>query len=100
VLLVLAGLFVSYYAWVEIQELDSGTSSRVVEWSRDVQSALQRWVERVGGGRLALAALIIIAAAVVITLVARSPRRDGGPGETDPPTGDPGGADVDSTVTH
>jgi cytochrome c biogenesis protein CcdA len=89
VLLILAGTFVSYYAWVEIQELNNGTSSRVVEWSRDVQSSLQRWVERVGSGRLALGALIVISAAVVITLVARSPGRDGAAEVTDPRTGDP-----------
>ncbi len=88
VLLILAGAFVSYYAWVEIQELNSGQSSRVVEWSRDVQSALQRWVERVGGGRLAVAAGIIIVAAVVITLVARKPEDDpDGTGPTDLPDG-------------
>lgn len=76
VLLILAGIFVSYYAWVEIQELSTGTSSRVVGWSRDVQDALQRWVERMGSGRLAVAALIVIAAAVVITVVARRPHDD------------------------
>ena len=56
VFLVLAGTFVSYYAWVEIQELRSGTSSRVVGWTRDVQDSMERWVENVGGGRLAVAA--------------------------------------------
>ncbi|MFI5043293.1 MAG: cytochrome c biogenesis CcdA family protein [Acidimicrobiales bacterium] len=76
VLLILAGAFVSYYAWVEIQELNSGTSSRVVQWTRDVQSSLQRWVEDVGGGRLAAAAAVIIIAAVVITLLLRRPNLD------------------------
>ena len=106
VLLVLAGTFVSYYAWVEIQELDSGQSSTVVQWSRDVQSALQRWVERVGGGRLAIGAGIIIAATVVIALVARRPVDPGAatdnaattdnPATTDSPTADGDTADGDA----
>lgn len=77
VLLVFAGVFVSYYAWVEIQELNGGSSSRVVGWTRDVQSALQNWVERVGAGRLALGAVIIIAAAVAVAVVARRPPPQG-----------------------
>lgn len=72
VLLILAGGFVSYYAWVEIQELDSGRSSWIVDWSRDVQSALTRWVEQMGAGRLAAACAIIISAAVVVTMISRS----------------------------
>lgn len=79
VLLVFAGLFVSYYAWVELQELGSGGSSPVVDWTRDVQSRLQNWVEGVGGGRLAAGAAVIIGAAVAIALVRRS----------DPPGSDP-----------
>jgi hypothetical protein len=79
-LLVFAGVFVSYYAWVELQELSSGSSSTVVQWSRDVQSSMQNWVERTGGARLALGALIVLGAAVAITLVLRRPggaeRRD------------------------
>ena len=80
VLLVLAGLFVGYYAWVEIRELGSGASSPVVDWTRDVQSWLQNWVEDVGGGRLAAAAAIIIGAAVAVALVRRSGPADA-PGE-------------------
>ncbi len=71
-LLIVAGAFVGYYAWVEIQELSSGSSSPVVDFSRDLQSAMQRWVERVGGTRLALAALVVIFAAVAITWVLRT----------------------------
>lgn len=80
VLLVLAGMFVAYYAWVEIQELNSGSSSRVVRWARDLQGSMQRWVEQVGGARLALAAGIVIAAVVAVALVLRS----GGPRPGDP----------------
>lgn len=81
VLLILAGAFVSYYAWVEVQELNGGDSSRVVGWSRDLQSALQNWVERVGAGRLALGGLIVVAAAVAIAFVARRPPDDRAPSD-------------------
>jgi cytochrome c-type biogenesis protein len=77
VLMVVAGAFVAYYAWVEIGELGSGRSSGVVNWSRDVQSALQRWVERMGAGRLALAGIVVVGAAVGISLVVRNGRSDG-----------------------
>ena len=45
-----------------------------MNWSRDVQSAVQRWTERMGAGRLALAGTVIVAAAVGISFVARSGR--------------------------
>ncbi|UDY34059.1 cytochrome c biogenesis CcdA family protein [Dermatobacter hominis] len=76
VLLVLAGLFVGYYAWVEIQELGSGSSSPVVDAARDVQSWLQNRVEEIGGGRLAAAAAVIIVAAVAVALVRRTGAAD------------------------
>ncbi len=79
VFLIVAGLFVSYYAAVEIRELRSGGSTGVVQAARDIQSAMQRWVERVGGERLALAATIVLLAAVAISWVWRSGRRDRGP---------------------
>lgn len=70
-LLVIAGTFVAYYGWVEVQELNSGDSSSVVEWTRNVQSSLQNWAEGIGGARLAVGALIIISAAVAVTLLRR-----------------------------
>jgi cytochrome c-type biogenesis protein len=82
VLLVLAGLFVGYYAWVEIGELGSGSSSPVVDAARDWQSWLQNRVEEIGGGRLAAAAGIVIAAAVAIALLRRP---------SDPSPSEPGG---------
>lgn len=70
--LIVAGTFVSYYAWVSIQELRSGRGSALVDWTYDVQNSVTAWVEQVGGGRLAAGAAIIIVAAVAITWVARS----------------------------
>lgn len=74
VLLILAGVFVAYYAWVEVQELGGGPSSTVVERARDIQSALQRWAENVGASRLAVAAALVIGATVVLSLVLRRRR--------------------------
>ena len=81
VLLVLAGLFVGYYAWVEIQELGSGGSSPIVDKARDLQSSLQNWVEDIGGGRRAAAAAVIIVASVAIALVRRTGAPDAAPAE-------------------
>ncbi len=78
-LMVVAGLFVAYYAWVEVGELRSGRTSAVVSWSRDLQSAVQRWTERMGAGRLALAGLVVLGAAVAVSLVVRTGRRPAPP---------------------
>ncbi len=75
--LIVAGAFVSYYAWVSIQELRSGSGSTLIDWSRDVQDSLVAWIEQVGGARLALGLAIVIVAAVAITVVARSGRDEG-----------------------
>ena len=75
--LVVAGAFVSYYAWVSIQELRSGSGSTLIDWSRDVKDSLVAWIEQVGGARLALGLAIVIAAAVAITVVARSGSDEG-----------------------
>ncbi len=74
-LLILAGAFVSYYAWVEIQELRDGTSSQVVSSARSFQSGLQNWAEQQGAARLAVAGAILVGAAVSVSLIIRKPRR-------------------------
>jgi cytochrome c biogenesis protein CcdA len=76
VFLILAGGFVSYYAVIEINELNSRGSSTVVQSARQIQSSLQRWVEQVGGLQLALAAAIILGAAIAISATLRSDRSD------------------------
>ncbi len=96
VFLIIAGLFVSYYAAVEIRELRSGGSTGVVQAARDIQSAMQRWVERVGGDRLALAATIVLVAAVAISWVWRSGRHGGaGDGAAGSPPGTAAGAEAE-----
>ncbi len=88
-LLILAGLFVSYYAWVEIQELRDGTSSQVVSQARQFQSNLQNWAERQGAARLAIAGILIVCAAVVVSLIIKRPT-----GSREPKASDPGDPEV------
>jgi hypothetical protein len=73
VLMMLAGIFVTYYAWVEVQELNGAGSSGLVSWTRDLQSSIQSWIEGVGAVRLAVgcALLVAIGAAVGGLLVRR-----------------------------
>ena len=67
------------------------------QWARDVQSSMQRWVEDVGGARLALAAAIVIGAAVAITVILRRSESAGPDGQPDdrPDTGEPAGRSVE-----
>ena len=74
VFLVVAGVFVSYYAVIEIRELNSGGSSVVVQNARELQNSMLRWVEQLGGARLALGATVILVAAVAISVIWRSGR--------------------------
>jgi len=73
VFLILSGLFVGYYAAVEINELNSRGSSVVVQRSRQLQGSVQRLVEGVGGAKLALGSIIILCAALAISLLLRRP---------------------------
>lgn len=86
-LLVVAGVFVAYYGWVEVQELGAGGSSPVVDWTRGVQSWLQNHAEGIGGGRLAVAASIIVAASIAIALLRRKPATSDRSAERPTPTG-------------
>ncbi len=84
--LIVAGAFTSYYGTVEISELNSGPSSPIVSAARDFQSAMQNWVERVGAGRLAIAAFIIVGAAILIGTVGQigGTKREGAAGSPEP----------------
>jgi len=82
VFLIVAGIFVSYYAAIEIRELGSGGSSAVVSAAREFQNSMLRWVESVGGTRLALGATVILVTAVAVSMVWRSGRHDATPVET------------------
>lgn len=72
VLLVVAGLFVIYYAWAELRIINDGRSNAVFDWLNDTQSAMQRWVESVGATKLAIGSIVLIAAAVVVSILVGS----------------------------
>lgn len=89
VLLILAGAFVAYYAYVEIQELAGNGSSGVVPWVRELQSSLQRWAEQMGAARLLIGAIVIIGGALAVTALVsrnrRQPPESGSPGRLGSP---------------
>lgn len=99
VMLILAGTFVGYYAWVEVQELRYSQSSSVVRWTREIQNGMQVWVERNGAGRLAAAAAIVITAAVVIAFVIGRPGRSDDRTDADRTDADPAVADAELSTT-
>ena len=78
VLLVLAGVFVIYYAWVETRELGGGSTSSLVAATRDLQSAIQSWIESVGAGWLAFGSALLLGVAIGLSLAFRGsgPRDD------------------------
>ena len=80
VLLIVAGLFVTYYAWTELKIIRDGSSNAVFDWLNDAQSSMQRWVESVGAARLALGSIALIIAAVVASVLIGSNRNQSGPG--------------------
>lgn len=82
-LLVLAGVFVIYYAWVETRELGGGSTSTLVAATRDVQSTIGSWIEAVGAGWLALGSALVLGAAIGLSLMAR-----GAAGGDDDPVSD------------
>lgn len=71
VLLILAGIFVAYYAYVETQELSGNGSSGVVRWVRGLQSSAQGWAQRTGATRLLLGAVVIIVGSLILTWALR-----------------------------
>lgn len=77
-LLVVAGLFVVYYAWAELQIINAGRSNAVFDWLNDTQSSMQRWVESVGATKLAIGSVLLIAAAVAVSMLLGSDGPRGG----------------------
>ncbi len=71
-LLVLAGLYLAYYGWYEIR-LFSGRAERdpVVDAATSAQGAVQRWLDDVGAGTVALVLAVLTGAALLTTAWAR-----------------------------
>lgn len=78
-LLIIAGLFVIYYAWAELRIINQGASNAVFDWLNDTQSAMQRWVESVGAAKLATGSIALIVIAVAVSILVGSRQTNDGP---------------------
>jgi hypothetical protein len=88
-LVLVAGLYVSYYGWYEVRldRLGPGDdpADPVVDRALRIQRALSDWIDRVGTARLGLACAVLLAGGVTTALLLRHGR----PGTTTP-TSPPG----------
>lgn len=76
-LLVLAGLYVTYYGWYELRVFDGDISGGgVAQWTFDLTSSISRWINEVGATRLGLILGLIIAIAVLVALATRGRAED------------------------
>ncbi|MGI9610181.1 MAG: cytochrome c biogenesis protein CcdA, partial [Acidimicrobiia bacterium] len=75
-LLVIAGAFLAWYGWWEIQiARGSSESNALVDLSNDASARLQEWINDVGTGRFAMATVVIIVGAITWALTAGLTRR-------------------------
>ena len=72
-LLILAGLYVAWYGWYEIDRIgeEDGVVDRVTGWSSDIQA----WIDDRGPTSLGLVLAVVIAAAALFVLTGRSRSR-------------------------
>lgn len=77
-LLILAGLYVIYYGWYEIQVFSNAEAggSGLARWMFDLNSEIATWINDVGPGRLGLILGFVIASVVFLSLVNRARRSD------------------------
>jgi len=76
-LLVLAGLYVIYYGWYELQVFNGDLGGGgVAQWAFDINSSISRWINEVGATRLGLILGLVIALAVLAALAARRRAED------------------------
>ncbi len=97
-LLVLAGLYVTYYGWYELRVYSGDTSGGgVAQWMFDLSGRMSDWIDSVGPTRIGLLLATAIALTVFIVLARRGtePRDDtrtghtAGSGRTGSTTGKP-----------
>jgi len=74
-LLVVAGAYVAYYGWYELQVRDGNTDpGGPAPWVFDLSGDLSNWVNEVGPTRLALLLALVLVASTTAALIVRSIR--------------------------
>lgn len=72
-LLVLAGLYVAYYGWYELQVLNGTTSGGgIAGWMFDLNGRITQWINEVGPTRLGLILGLVIALVVFLALLSKA----------------------------
>lgn len=73
VLLVLAGIYVSYYGWYELQVLNGNISGGgIAGWMFDLNGRITQWINEVGPTRLGLLLGLVIALVVFLALLSKA----------------------------
>jgi cytochrome c-type biogenesis protein len=73
VLLILAGLYVTYYGWYELRVFGGDTSGGgVAAWAFDINARITTWIGEVGPSRIGLILGLVIALVVFIALANRA----------------------------
>jgi len=73
VLLVLAGLYVAYYGWYELQVLNGNLSGGgIAGWMFDLNGRITQWISEVGPTRIGLLLGLIIALVVFLAFLSKA----------------------------
>ncbi len=77
-LLILAGMYVTYYGWYELQVFSNANAggSGLARWMFDRNSDISTWINNVGPGRLGLLLGLVIAIVVFLSLATKARRTD------------------------
>ena len=77
-LLILAGMYVTYYGWYELQVFSNANAggSGLARWMFDLNSSISTWINEVGPGRLGLLLGLVIAIVVFLSLATKARRTD------------------------
>lgn len=73
VLLIIAGLYVTYYGWYELRVFGGNTSGGgVATWAFDINARITSWIDSVGPTRIGLILGLVIALVVFVALANRA----------------------------
>jgi len=73
VLLVLAGLYVTYYGWYELRVLNGNTSGGgIAGWIFDLNGRITQWINETGPTRIGLILGLVIGVIVFVALLSRA----------------------------